>query len=160
MKYLLLINLIAFTLLISHAQENPEWKKHERWEYQELNGRKHGQYIAKHIDSEVIGAIGTYDNGNYTGDWIYFDNSGQLQFTLNNIELNQEVEINNLQSSYKPKFIALVTNYYKNGKIESQGKILFTTDPELDLEEYGDWIYYNEVGSVKKEKTFELSGGR
>ena len=47
----------------------------------------------------------------------------------------------------------MITNYYSNGQIESMGKVRLIEKGKKT--KYGNWIWYDEQGFVKQERSFE-----
>ena len=47
----------------------------------------------------------------------------------------------------------MITNYYSNGQIESMGKVRLMDEGKKA--KYGNWIWYDEQGFVKQERSFD-----
>ena len=118
-----------------------------------------------YFKSGQIKEVRKYKDGKKDGSWIiYYENNNPL--SKNKIKKESQYIDDILQESVKynrdgiieqlslpeSKRITMVTNYYLNGQIKSQGKTILTNSGNQAW--YGSWIWYNKDGSIKNEKFF------
>jgi len=161
------LNLFIFLILSSNSiilaqsdlnnQKDKNGNKQGFWI--EENGLKECYYSNNKYDgvfkyyhkNRVLYCIGEFKEGREIGTWYFFDDKGRLTSKLVNItENNQEILLDDQVTKKKPLFKAYLLNYYSNGKVESEGIVLFDDDFEENYYEFGLWKYYNEKGLIIK----------
>lgn len=103
------------------------------------------RYLGEHIDIE-----GYFSKGARVGSWYYYD-KGEL--------VVEESAIQNVVDSekYFQPFKSYSKSYYrKNGKVKDEGWLLWTDDfMEDGARQDGEWIYYDENGSIKEVRYYD-----
>lgn len=99
---------------------------------QTINGKREGKWKFKEvINDTVYFQKGRYKNGLESGTWKSYANQKLVR-----------------KEKYKGKN-GYMTNYYPNGKIESQGTTqIDETDKHFIWQLSGDWNYYDQNGKL------------
>jgi antitoxin component YwqK of YwqJK toxin-antitoxin module len=136
------------------GQKNGYWieeKGNQRFELYYSNGVKSGIYKAFWLDR--LQAITFYENDKEVGPLYFFGDKGHLINYITNFKDNSHTS-NRVATS--PPFKCHVVGYHSNGRIESEGELLYYDDPMSDMSiEYGEWKYYDETGKLIETKVFE-----
>jgi hypothetical protein len=117
------------------------------------NGIKDGVYINYNRKNGRIHAFGEYKQDFPSGKWYFFNDEGILLFTEENIEKNTKYKrMRDDGVEITPMFTSYVTNYYPNGYIKEEGRVLYSEDIEIDYFKTGTWKYYNKQGKLEQTK--------
>ena len=110
---------------------------------QTINGKREGKWVFKEtINDTTYYQKGKYKNGIESGVWKLYENKKLVRV-----------------EKYKGK-TGYMTNYYPNGKIESQGGTqLETTETRFIWCLSGDWDYFDENGKHILTRTY-LNGNK
>lgn len=111
-----------------------------------LNGVFKSYYQNKKLSS-----FGVYNKGEMIGKWYYFDEKGRLLFEVSKIEkrgyiIKKENQIIKYTTKSYLKF------YYLNGVCEKEGFAIYNDDVEMEIEEIGNWKYYDDKGKFINSK--------
>lgn len=123
------------------------------------NGQKNG--IFKSYTKGPVPTLkffGEYHNDNKTGIWYYFDEQGHLLFTENSIDTNTDTVNLYDKITYVYQKRSFTKDFYPNGKIRSEGIVLWDADDDIELgdfKEFGKWKYYDEAGNLIETKVFK-----
>jgi antitoxin component YwqK of YwqJK toxin-antitoxin module len=99
----------------------------------------------------TVTAIGEFSKGDPIGKVYFFDDTGHLQYTVENIGKNTRFTSIRYDSvKVIPKFSGYLKDYFPNGYVEVEGLILFDDDFEQDFDKYGIWKYYDKKGKLIK----------
>lgn len=117
------------------------------------NGLKNGIFTNYNRKNGKIHAFGEFKDDLPTGKWYFFNEAGFLLFTEENIEKNTEFKRQRDDGvEITPKFTSYVKDYYPNGNVKEEGRVLYSEDIEIDYYKTGTWKYYNEEGVLKETK--------
>jgi antitoxin component YwqK of YwqJK toxin-antitoxin module len=107
------------------------------------NNQKHGDWIIYYQNNDTINKdrkkqYSSYKDGKLLEmvDYRYEGSIRKLSVPMQNAESSQ-----------------MITNYYSNGQIESMGKVRLIEEGKKT--KYGNWIWYDEQGFVRQEKSFD-----
>lgn len=103
--------------------------------------------------------IGNYEHGIPAGQGYYFNDNGTLQFIQTKTSKNRDfLKEAKWAGYYSPDSIyqCYITIYGLNGKLESEGWVIFVESPEKDSTDVGVWRYYTPKGAITKNKSKEL----
>ena len=142
-------------------QYNENGEKDGLWVEEDDNRRKEIMYkngvldgVCKYYLQNVLTEVEFYNEGNLDTLWIY-DKTGSIEMT------NFEEGVFEIPHVHHREIKSLnnrcyIRNFFPNGKVESEGFLLYEEDPELDTTcESGEWRYYNEEGILIKIKLYK-----
>ena len=106
----------------------------------------------------ILQVLGEFKDGEFSGTWYYFENDGRIWMIFRDFEKNDYPISDYDGKTYIPDYKCYLTGYHPNGRIESEGIVLWSGDdnPVSDTSiEYGEWKYYDEQGNLIKTKIFK-----
>lgn len=113
------------------------------------NNLREGVYRSYSLKSKSLAVFGEYSMGKPVGKWYFFNDSGRLLFTEENIqENNQFTRVREDGVKLMPKFCSYVKMYYPNGRLESEGWVIYDEDVQVDFFKTGTWRYYDKEGNL------------
>lgn len=115
------------------------------------DGELEGIFKSYYRKNGKLGVFGEYTNGDRTGTWYYFNETGQIYMI--ECEISKNVNLQVLRDDGElitPEFKSFLSFYYPNGNIKEEGVVLFDEDIEIDFFKYGTWKYYDQEGNLLK----------
>ena len=105
---------------------------------------------AEDISQYYLASIITYKDDKYSEVIITYYENGQLWFLIRDIkavtDFNPTPE--NYFSTYKFPYQGYTQTYSENGVLIEEGPLLFDEDFFYDIQEVGEWKYYDESGNL------------
>jgi antitoxin component YwqK of YwqJK toxin-antitoxin module len=121
-----------------------------------LDGKRHGIYKSYFPKNNRLEALGQYDNGEPTGLWYYFDESGKILMTeVIRSHRNVTAVRNQHQELLKPKFESYVKIFGENGAVREEGTALYDEDLQIDFYKFGVWKYYDPSGNFVRSEIYK-----
>lgn len=120
------------------------------------NGKKTGLFksYSKSTPS-TLRYFGEFADDKMVGLWYSFADKGHLfQIDSDFGEIRDTIRLKGNVTYYAP-FKCHTKFFYPNGKIRSEGTLLYGDDPQLDGQEYGEWKYYDKNGNLTETKYFD-----
>jgi len=115
------------------------------------NNLKDGIYKSYSRMNGTLYAFGEFKDGIQSGKWYFFNESGHLLYTEENISENTKYSRKQTDGSlYKPKFISYVKDFYPNGILKGEGPVVYDESVEIDYYKIGIWKYFDEKGNLVK----------
>lgn len=157
-NYLLTILFLSFCLYSCGAEKVTGLvvEKDGAYTYEKYmkNGVEDGVY--KGYFNGKLSFFGEMSNGNYSGNWYWFNENGEIMIKFSNFSKNDD-NLTLKELNKTPEFKCFYEGYFSNGMIKEKGLVLFFKgdDPVSEGMEYGKYIYYDEKGNVIKTKIFE-----
>ncbi len=119
------------------------------------DGLRNGIYVNYNRKNGKIHAFGEYHKGLPSGKWYFFNDDGILLSTEEGIELNSKYKrLRDDGVEITPKFTSYVQNFYPNGILKEEGRVLYSEDIEIDFFKTGTWKYYDTNGKLKETKEY------
>ena len=154
-SFFLLLPSLLFAQKGYNDQINRYNDKGQKEAYYE-NGKKTGLFksYSKSTPS-TLRYFGEFADDKMVGLWYSFADKGHLfQIDSDFGEIRDTIRLKGNVTYYAP-FTCHTKFFYPNGKIRSEGTLLYGDDPQLDGQEYGEWKYYDKNGNLTETKYFD-----
>lgn len=116
-------------------------------------GERDGIFKSYYRKNRKLAVFGEYTNGDRTGTWYYFNETGQIDMIESEISNNDILKILRDDGELiTPKFKSFLSFYYPNGTIKEEGIAIYDEDIEIDFFKYETWKYYDTDGNLIQTK--------
>ena len=136
----------------SESSDNNNYFELHFYENGELNGSVYG-FEKRNKKKCYLRYIGIYEHDKEVAPWYYFRDDGTIKLIQTKISKNHDFLKEGkwigyiVPASWTQSYIK---NYDANGKLESEGWVIYLDGVEIDPDHVGIWKYYTPNGLVTK----------